>query len=113
MGGAVVLAVEHAPERCKSFFGSLPQTGAPIGLLLSTSAFAAVTLLPEQDFLSWGWRLPFLASAILILVGFYVRREIDESPEFTAIAAQGKTGRVPALGVLRHHIRRARAPLFI
>jgi MFS family permease len=105
LGGAVVLAVEHAPERYKSFFGSLPQTGAPIGLLLSTSAFAAVTLLPEQDFLSWGWRLPFLASGVLIIVGFYVRRGIDESPEFTAIAAQRKTARVPALSVLRHHIR--------
>lgn len=72
MGGAVVLAVEHAPERYKSFFGSLPQSGAPIGLLLSTAAFAAASRLPERDFLNWGWRLPFLASAILILVGFYV-----------------------------------------
>jgi len=105
MGGAVVLAVEHAPEQYKSFFGSLPQTGAPIGLLLSTSAFAAVTLLPEQDLLSWGWRLPFLASAVLIVIGLYVRRSIDESPEFTTIAAQRKTARVPALSVLRHHIR--------
>jgi MHS family shikimate/dehydroshikimate transporter-like MFS transporter len=105
LGGAVVLAVEHAPERHKSFFGSLPQTGAPIGLLLSTSAFAAVTLLPEQHFLSWGWRLPFLASAVLIVVGFYVRGEIDESPEFTEIVAQRKTARVPALSVFRHHIR--------
>ena len=105
MGGAVVLAVEHAPEQYKSFFGSLPQTGAPIGLLLSTSAFAAVTLLPGQDFLSWGWRLPFLASAVLIIVGFYVRWGIDESPEFTAIAAQRKTAGAPALSVLRHHIR--------
>jgi MHS family shikimate/dehydroshikimate transporter-like MFS transporter len=103
LGGAVVLAVEHAPERYKSFFGSLPQTGAPIGLLLSTSAFAAVTRLPEQDFLSWGWRLPFLASAVLIVVGFYVRRAIDESPEFTAIAARRMTARVPVLSVLRHH----------
>jgi MHS family shikimate/dehydroshikimate transporter-like MFS transporter len=105
MGGAVVLAVEHAPEQYKSFFGSLPQTGAPIGLLLSTSAFAAVTLLPEQDLLSWGWRLPFLASAVLIVIGLYVRRSIDESPEFTAIEAQRKTARVPALSVIRHHIR--------
>ena len=105
MGGAVVLAVEHAPEQYKSFFGSLPQTGAPIGLLLSTSAFAAVTRLAGQDFLSWGWRLPFLASAVLIVIGLYVRRSIDESPEFAAIAAQRKTARVPALSVLRHHIR--------
>jgi MFS family permease len=105
MGGAVVLAVEHAPERYKSFFGSVPQTGAPIGLLLSTFAFAAVTRLAEQDFLSWGWRLPFLASAVLIVVGFYVRREIDESPEFTAIAAQHKTARVPTLTVFRDHLR--------
>ena len=68
--------MEHAPEGYKSFFGSLPQTGAPIGLLLSTSAFAAVTLLPERDFLSWGWRLPFLASGVLIVVDFYARRRL-------------------------------------
>lgn len=105
MGGAVVLAVEHAPERYKSFFGSLPQSGAPIGLLLSTAAFAAASRLPERDFLNWGWRLPFLASAILILVGFYVRRTIDESPEFTTFAAQHRIARLPALSVLRHHIR--------
>src|SRR5215472_3998229 len=59
----------------------------------------------EQDFFSWGWRLPFLASVVLIIVGFYVRRTVDESPEFTKVAAQHKTAPVPALGVLRNHIR--------
>jgi MFS family permease len=105
LGGAVVLAVEHAPERYKSFVGSLPQTGAPIELLLSTSAFAGVSWLPEHDFLSWGWRLPFLASAVLIMVGLYLRRAVDESPEFAAIRGQHKIARVPGLSVLRHHVR--------
>lgn len=65
LAGAMLMAVEHAPPRYKSFFGSLPQGGTPVGLLLSTAAFALVTQLPEEQFLSWGWRIPFLASAVL------------------------------------------------
>ena len=100
MGGAMIMAVEHAPERRKSFFGSLPQIGAPVGLLLSTSAFAAVSSLSEQEFMSWGWRLPFLVSIVLIVVGYYVRRSVDESPEFIAVETAHRIVRVPALDVV-------------
>ncbi len=68
-GGAVLMAVEHAPEGRSAFFGSMPQTGTPLALILSTLAFLAVNALPEKDFLSWGWRLPFLASFVLVLFG--------------------------------------------
>jgi MFS family permease len=103
MGGAMIMAVEHAPDRYKSFFGSLPQMGAPIGLLLSTSAFAAVSGLPEQAFASWGWRLPFIGSIVLVIIGYFVRRNVDESPEFVEFERKQKVVRLPALEVVRRH----------
>ncbi|MEV8607318.1 MFS transporter [Amycolatopsis sp. NPDC051373] len=81
-GGAVLMAVEHAPPHRRAFYGSWPQAGVPAGLVLSASAFLAVQQLPKDQLLSWGWRLPFLASAVLILVGLYVRSRLEESPEF-------------------------------
>jgi MFS transporter, MHS family, shikimate and dehydroshikimate transport protein len=78
LAGAMLMAIEHAPSGRKSLFGSLPQGGAPFGLLLSTGAFALVNTLPEASFLSWGWRLPFLASSILIVVGVFIRLRVDE-----------------------------------
>jgi MFS family permease len=68
-GGAVLMAVEHAPPGRRGFYGSWPQAGAPLGTLLATGAFFLVSLLPEPAFLSWGWRVPFLASAVLIIAG--------------------------------------------
>jgi MFS transporter, MHS family, shikimate and dehydroshikimate transport protein len=79
LAGAMLMAVEHAPAGRKSLFGSLPQGGTPMGLLLSTGAFALAGKLPDDEFLSWGWRLPFLASAILILVGVFIRLRVEES----------------------------------
>jgi MFS family permease len=105
LAGAMLMAVEHAPTGHKSFFGSLPQGGTPIGLLLSTGAFALATQLPEQQFLSWGWRLPFLASAILVAVGIFIRLKVAESPEFLRVRATGTTVRVPAKDVFIHHWR--------
>jgi len=105
LAGAMLMAVEHAPAGRKSFFGSLPQGGTPVGLLLSTGAFALATQLPEQDFLSWGWRLPFLASAILVAVGIFIRLRVAESPEFLRMRASGATVRVPARDVFVKHWR--------
>ena len=87
-GGAVLMAVEHAPEGKKGLFGSLPQVGVAPGLILSSLAMGAVSRLPEADMLSWGWRLPFLASVFLLLVGWYIRAKVGESPEFQAALAQ-------------------------
>jgi len=71
-GGAVLLAVEHSPRNKRGFYGSLIQIGAPAGLLLGTGAFLIVSSLPEEQFLSWGWRVPFLVSVLLIGVGLLI-----------------------------------------
>ncbi len=104
-GGAVLMAVEHAPEGKKGFFGSLPQTGVAPGLILSSLAMGAVASLPEEDMLSWGWRLPFLASVVLLLVGWWIRAKVAESPDFEQISKKGKQVPIPALEVLRHYPR--------
>ncbi|WP_144636101.1 MFS transporter [Bordetella genomosp. 13] len=103
MGGAMLMAVEHAPPRWKALFGSLPLVGAPLGILLSVGAFALVTRLPEEDFLSWGWRLPFVGSAVLIVVGFLIRRGIDESPDFARVKSQRSQVKLPVAELLRKH----------
>ena len=99
------MAVEHAPIGKRAFFGSMPQTGTPLALILATLAFLAVGALPERDFLSWGWRLPFLASTVLVVFGLYIRRRVGESPEFEAAARQGELVTVPIAEVARHHWR--------
>jgi metabolite-proton symporter len=104
-GGAVLMAVEHAPEGKKGFFGSLPQTGVAPGLILSSLAMGAVASLPEEDMLSWGWRLPFLASVVLLLVGWWIRAKVAESPDFEQMSKRGKQVPIPALEVLRHYPR--------
>ncbi|MFY2992892.1 MFS transporter [Achromobacter xylosoxidans] len=102
-GGAVLMAVEHAPQGKKGFFGSLPQAGVAPGLILSSLAMGAVAGLPEQDMLSWGWRLPFLASVVLLLVGWFIRVKVAESPDFEQMRDKGAKVEVPVAAVLRHH----------
>src|SRR6202165_1698846 len=79
-GGAVLMAVEHAPANQRGFYGSWPQLGAFVGLLLSPPVLRGGSKLPEADFLSWGWRVPFLASFLLVAVGIWIRMTIAESP---------------------------------
>jgi MFS family permease len=105
LAGAMLMAVEHTPAGTKSFFGSLPQGGTPVGLLLSTGAFALATQLPEEAFLSWGWRLPFLASAILVIVRIFIRLSVAESPEFVRTKVVEGTVRLPARDVVQRHWR--------
>ena len=81
-GGAVLMAVEHAPKGKKGLFGSLPQMGVGGGLVLSSLVMLAVTKLPEADMLSWGWRIPFFLSIVLLFVGVFIRAKVPESPEF-------------------------------
>lgn len=106
-GGAVLMAVEHAPEGRKGFYGSLPQTGVGAGLVLSTLAMAAVSRLPEADMLSWGWRLPFLASSVLLIVGWLIRVKVAESPDFERMkkAPVPVVAKAPIKVVLRDHRR--------
>lgn len=104
-GGAALMAVEHAPAHRKAFFGSLPQAGVGAGLILSSLAMAAVSTLPEADLLSWGWRLPFLASVVLLGVGAFIRLKVAESPVFENLKKTGKPIAMPVLEIFRHHSR--------
>ncbi len=103
-GGAVLLAVENAPPGKRAWYGMFPQLGAPIGFLLSGGSFLALSKgLSNEQFLSYGWRVPFLASALLVLVGLYVRLTISETPAFQAAMKHGPRVQVPVLSVLRQH----------
>jgi MFS transporter, MHS family, shikimate and dehydroshikimate transport protein len=100
-GGATLMAVEHAPAAHRHFYASWPQVGSPVGLILSTAAFAACAALPEAQFLAFGWRVPFLLSIALIAVGVFIRLRILESPAFLAVKERGEQSRVPIWEVLR------------
>jgi metabolite-proton symporter len=104
-GGAVLMAVEHAPASRRGFYGSWPQTGAPAGLLLSTGVFALVSRMPEDAFLAWGWRIPFLVSLVLVGVGTFIRVRLAESPAFAKVKAEKSDARMPIVEVLLHHRR--------
>src|SRR5262249_14515029 len=104
-GAAVVLAVEHAPLSKRGLYGSWPQVGAPAGLLLANLVYLATASLPEQQWLTWGWRVPFLLSLVLVLVGLIVRRAVTESPVFTRLKAARAEAKQPLLEVVRHQLR--------
>jgi MFS family permease len=105
-GGAVIFLVENAPAKHRGFWGSFAPLGVSVGNLLAAGAFALVTLLPREDLMAWGWRIPFLASFLLIMVGIYVRLKITETPVFTeAVVARGKIERNPAMEALKRHPR--------
>ena len=87
------MAVEHAPESRRGFYGSWPQIGVPAGLLLSSGAVALLSLLPDATFLSWGWRVAFLISAILVAVGIYIRLKIFETPAFATMKEKQREAR--------------------
>ena len=102
-GGAVLMAVEHAPPGARGFYGSWPQIGVPAGLLLSTAVFAQFARLPEDQFLSWGWRVPFLLSILLVGVGLIIRLRILETPAFTRMKEARTEARRPIVEVLQTH----------
>jgi MFS transporter, MHS family, shikimate and dehydroshikimate transport protein len=106
-GGATLMAVEHANRENRNFYSSWPQLGVPAGLVLSTAAFAVVASFPESSFVLWAWRLPFVLSLVLVLVGVVIRRRLIESPVFTLIKESGSASRVPLLEVLRDYPRAA------
>jgi metabolite-proton symporter len=105
-GGAVLLAVENAPANKRAFYGMFPQLGAPIGFLLSGGTFLLLSRwLTDRQFFTFGWRLPFLASAVLVLLGLYVRLTITETPVFQASIQRAEQVGVPMFIVLRRHTR--------
>lgn len=104
-GGALLLAYEYAPKNRRGFFGSVPQTGVTIGMLLSTIAFALVSSLPTGAFESWGWRLPFIASVVLVFVGLWIRKGLAETPAFREAKESGDVAKLPIKDTLRDHWR--------
>lgn len=102
-GGAVLMVVEYAPANRRGFFGSWPQWGVPLGLLLSTGVFALVANQPQDQFLSWGWRIPFLLSIVLIGIGLFIRLRVTESPRFEAVKNKGVQAKAPLIELLRKH----------
>jgi MFS family permease len=100
--GALVMAVEHAPREKRAFYGALPQLGAPLGFVTSTAILLLSSLaLNEAAFRSWGWRIPFLLSILLIFVGLYLRARVPETPEFLAASKDSKIARFPLWTMLR------------
>ena len=95
-GGAALLATENAPPKKRALYGSFPQLGAPIGFFFANGMFLLLSwLLTDEQFIAWGWRVPFLLSAVLVLVGLYVRVSLHETPVFAKIAKAGKQVKVP------------------
>jgi metabolite-proton symporter len=102
-GGAVLMAVEHAPAGKRGFYGSWPQIGVPAGLLTSTIVFSMFSKLPADQFMSWGWRIPFILSLVLVAVGLLIRMKVLETPSFTRIKETRTVSRQPVLEVLRKY----------
>ena len=105
-GGAVLLATENAPPGKRAWFGMFPQLGAPIGFFLSGATFLLLgEVMSDEAFFSWGWRVPFLASALLVAIGLYIRLRITETPDFQKVLARRARVRMPMVTVLREHGR--------
>jgi len=103
-GGAVLLATENAPPGKQSWFGMFPQLGAPIGFICSSGVFLLLgNILSDEQFLQWGWRVPFIASSVLVFVGLYVRLRIQETPAFRRTLEQNERVEVPMATVFREH----------
>lgn len=104
-GGAVLLAVEHAPRHRRMFYGSLPQTSSATALMISTGLFGLLSLAGSDAMAAWGWRVPFLLAAPFILAGLVIRRKVEETPEFQAVKEKDETAQVPLVEVATKHWR--------
>lgn len=104
-GGAVLMTYEYAPENKRGLYASLPQIGLSIGLCLSAGVVAIASTLPEEQFLAWGWRVGFIASFILVVVGLYIRLKIMETPEFAKLKAQGEEVKIPFVNMIKEYPR--------
>jgi len=100
-GGAVLMVIESGDPKRRGFLGSLVQVGFPLGMVLATIVFAAVSKLPESDFLAWGWRVPFLISFLLVGVGMFVRLKLVETPKFRELQNHDEVAEMPIFDVLR------------
>ena len=104
--GAVLLAMENAPEGKRAWYGMFPQLGAPIGFILATGSFLLLgALMSEADFMQWGWRIPFIASALLVIVGLWIRLQLHETPAFQKVLDKQKEVNIPFTEVMTKHWR--------
>ena len=104
--GAVLLATENAPEGKRAWYGMFPQLGAPIGFILATGSFLLLgALMSEADFMQWGWRIPFIASALLVIVGLWIRLQLHETPAFQKVLDKKKEVNIPFTEVMTKHWR--------
>ncbi len=102
-GGAAMMAIEHAPANKRGFYGSMPQLGVPLGLVLSNAMLAFMqTVLSDEQWLAWGWRIPFLISCVLVFIGYWVRRAVDESPVFSEIKEREEQTKAPVARLFRY-----------
>src|SRR4029079_15606950 len=104
-GGAVLMATEHSGGTRRGFFDSFAQMGSAVGGLMATGIFRLMQQLPEKDFVSWGWRVPFLFSIVLVFVGLFIRLRIMESPVFAQIKETRRIAKMPAAELLRSDTR--------
>jgi MHS family shikimate/dehydroshikimate transporter-like MFS transporter len=104
-GGAVLMSTEHSPPHQRGFFGSMVQIGFPLGMALGTASFFALAYLSDQQFMAWGWRIPFIASAALVVIGVFIRLRIEETPDFKDVVREGKVVRFPVLETIMRHPR--------
>jgi len=102
-GGAALMALEHSDPKRRGFAASFVNAGAPTGAVLGTVVMGIFSALPQEAFLAWGWRVPFLLSVVLIGIGYWVRRSVEESPVFVEIAQRAETTRQPLLRLFRRH----------
>ena len=108
-GGAVLMVVENCPTHRRGLLGSMVQVGNPIGNIAAIGMFALVASLPESEFMSWGWRIPFLISVLLVGVGLYIRLSMEETLAFQKVKAKNDVAQMPLVEIFRHH----RRPFFI
>jgi MFS transporter, MHS family, shikimate and dehydroshikimate transport protein len=104
-GGAVLMVIESVPKDRRGYYGSLVQLGYPLGVISSTGVFALASKLPEAEFLTWGWRVPFLLSAILVGIGLFIRLRLAETPAFRQVQAKHDVAKTPLLEILTKHRR--------
>lgn len=104
-GGALLLAYEYAPRNRRGLYGAVPQMGISIGLALASGVVALLTLMPPDQFLSWGWRIPFMGSVVLLAIGVWIRSSLDETPEFKRVQQSGAVVKLPIAEVFRKHWR--------
>lgn len=103
-GGSVLLAVEYAPKEKRGLFGAFPQMGVTIGMFLGSGALTLITsLVSQESFVSWGWRIPFIASAVLVLFGLWIRKGIDETPSFKKVQESGEIPKLPIIDIFKYH----------